>query len=120
MRFWRPVFFPLNYTPVAGLAGLEPATFRLTVGRSTAELQPYKIGDVDGTRTRTSGREKPVCYSFSPPRHTMVGTAGFEPATSCFQGKRSSQAELHPEMAAPRRIELLTSALTTRRSSTEL
>jgi hypothetical protein len=26
----------------------------------------------------------------------LVGVAGFEPTTSCAQGKRSSQAELHP------------------------
>ena len=27
----------------------------------------------------------------------MVGTTGFEPATSCSQSKRSSQTELRPE-----------------------
>ncbi|CAF0689408.1 hypothetical protein MPNT_10212 [Candidatus Methylacidithermus pantelleriae] len=29
----------------------------------------------------------------------LVGVAGFEPATSCSQSKRSYQAELHSEIA---------------------
>ena len=29
---------------------------------------------------------------------TMVWVAGFEPATSCFQGRDSAQTELHPEV----------------------
>lgn len=28
----------------------------------------------------------------------MVWAAGFEPATSCFQGRDSTQTELHPEV----------------------
>ena len=31
----------------------------------------------------------------------MVGATGFEPATSCSQSKRSSQAELRPDRGRP-------------------
>ena len=33
-----------------------------------------------------------------------VGMTGFEPATSCSQSRRSSQAELHPVMAGSLRL----------------
>ncbi len=39
----------------------------------------------------------PCVTPISPPRRMMVGTTGLEPATSCSQGKRSSQAELRPD-----------------------
>src|SRR3990172_4365573 len=42
-------------------------------------------------RSRSSISQSTICNL-----QCLVGVTGFEPATSCSQSKRSSQAELHP------------------------
>ena len=39
-------------------------------------------------------------FSVAVTEKNYFGVTGFEPATSCSQGRRSSQAELHPDFAA--------------------
>ncbi len=37
-----------------------------------------------------------ICPSFYPIFYSEIGAAGFEPTTSCSQGRRASQAALRP------------------------
>jgi hypothetical protein len=49
------------------------------------------------TAIRTGRGTTVLSWNAAVPRAIMVGAAGFEPATSCSQGRRASQAALHPE-----------------------
>lgn len=73
---------------MAGSAGFEPASFRLTDECSAIELRT-KIGAVGGFRTHNLGLKRPLLRRLS--YDNMVLLVGFEPTISSFAGRRSIQ-----------------------------
>ena len=65
----HPLTIRATHRYLAKVVGIEPTTRGFGDRRSTIELH----------------------------RHILVWVRGFEPPTSCFQGKHSTQTELHPD-----------------------
>ena len=79
--------------------------------RSSVGSLPFEVEEGEGVEpsTQRSARlSRPVAHHRAPPS-VMVRAVGFEPTASCFQGRSSGRAELHPveKLALRREIESL-------------
>src|SRR5882757_8025650 len=82
--------------------------------RSGVGSLPFEVEEGEGVEpsTQRSARlSRPVAHHRAPPSVNvkMVRAVGFEPTASCFQGRSSGRAELHPveKLALRREIESL-------------
>ncbi len=78
----------------------ERRIFNSSCYRSRALPAPLhghsKLGVNDGTRTRNNRRHKAAHYQLCYVHHNLVWVIRFERTASCFQGRHSDHAELHP------------------------
>lgn len=78
---------PLSYWSLAGTAGLEPASFRLTGGRSALNYMPlvHRDGFEPSTRRSSAGRS-----TSELPVRNLVLTVSPDLTTCCLQGSCSA------------------------------
>ena len=81
-----PIGLPLQ-NPAAP-AGLEPATFPLTAGRTTIVLQSNRSNKVGGTRTRELRFPKPAEHPY--PSTFQRAPSGNRTRTSCLASRRAA------------------------------
>src|SRR5262245_59193247 len=100
----RPRMLPLHHSHHAetGTTGLEPAAYRLTSERSTAELRPHCMHGAGGIRTHVLELMRLARTAAPLPR--KVWPAGVEPAVSGARSRRGGHAPPRPdELKYPRR-----------------
>ncbi len=107
----KPGALPLGYTPAIGGGGrirtCEGDSRQIYSLLPLATREPLRIyGDPTGIRTRVTAVKgrclKPLDHGAL--LDILVGMEGFEPPASCSQGKRASQAALHPVISNARFI----------------
>lgn len=79
--------------PIAPAARSYPSRYRNRKLDARAGIEPARFGFAVRPVTTPAPSARIVC---AKRRQGVVWAAGFEPATSCFQGRNSDQAELRP------------------------
>ena len=93
---------------MVGARGFEPPASRSRTARSSMLSYTPKIGRAGGTRTPIPLLVRQRVYHWRTAPDKLVGTAGFEPATSCTPSRRAYQTALrsdctpHPAYPMPK------------------